>query len=80
MGTALIEAGNEVAELLSETRADGGGGCAVDLVVCHVFCKLRHQLVAPRLQQNHQVCNQPTPTPLVLLFLSRLNAKLTRNL
>lgn len=70
-GTALIEAGDEVAKLLSEARADCGGGCTVDLVVGHVFRKLRHQLVAPRLQQDHQVCPQPT-TPLDYCHFSRM--------
>ena len=76
---ALVKAGDEVPELFPEARADGGGGRAVDLVVRHVLRELRHQLVAARLQQDHQVCQQPTPTPLVLLLsLSTWYHMLTR--
>jgi hypothetical protein len=43
---ALVKAGDEVAQLLTEAGADGGGAGAVDLVVRHVLCQLHHQLVA----------------------------------
>ena len=57
---ALVEAGDEVAELVAEARADGGRGRgAVRLLVRDVLSELRHQLVPTRLQQDHQVCAAP---------------------
>ena len=53
---ALVEAGNKVAQLLAEARADSAGGRAAALLVRQVFRQLLHQRVAPALQQDHQVC------------------------
>ena len=53
---ALVEAGNKVAQLLAEARADSAGGGAAALLVRQIFRQLLHQRIAPALQQDHQVC------------------------
>ena len=53
---ALVEAGNKVAQLLAEARADSAGGGAAALLVRQVFRQLLHQRIAPALQQDNQVC------------------------
>lgn len=74
---ALVEAGDEVAQLLAEARADGCGGGAVDLVVRHVLCQHAHQLVAAPLQQDHQVCARTIRLCVIRGFLAALPSVVT---
>ena len=60
-GGALVEAGDEVAQLLAEARPDGAAGAAVGLLVRQVLRQLLHQGAPAALQQDHQICARQRP-------------------
>lgn len=63
---ALVEAGNEVAQLLAKARADRAAGGAVGLLVRQVLRQLLHQGAPAALQQDHQICARTTRSVKIL--------------